>query len=72
MEVGNRLLLAILCTKGESLIIQDKVEKILKGSMDLISSPSRSHEHLNFLFLFFGAKHCWALSTNFENKQKVW
>ena len=33
-----------------------KVEKILKGSLDLISSPSRSHEHLNFLFLFFSAK----------------
>ena len=31
----------------------DKVEKILKGSLDSIPSPSRSCEHLNFLFLFF-------------------
>ena len=30
-----------------------KVEKILKGSLDLIPSPSRSCEHLNFLLLFF-------------------
>ena len=30
-----------------------KVENILKGNMDSISSPSRIHEHLNFLFLFF-------------------
>ena len=32
-----------------------KVEKILKGSLDLILSPSRSREHLNFyFFIFFG------------------
>ena len=30
-----------------------KVEKILKGNLDSITSPSRSYEHLNFLFLFF-------------------
>jgi hypothetical protein len=30
-----------------------KVEKILKCSLDLILSPSRSRESLNFLFLFF-------------------
>ena len=30
-----------------------KVEKILKGSLDSIPSPSRSCEHLIFLFLFF-------------------
>ena len=37
-----------------------KVEKILKGSQDSISSPSRSPKHLNFLFLFFSAKQvCW-------------
>ena len=30
-----------------------KVEKILKGSLDLILSPSRSCEHLNFCFHFF-------------------
>ena len=30
-----------------------KVEKTLKVSQDLISSPSRSHKHLNFYFLFF-------------------
>ena len=38
-----------------------KVEKILKGSLDSIPSPSRSCEHLNFLFSFFGhtiAGHC--------------
>ena len=34
-----------------------KVEKILKGSLDWISSPSRTHEHLNLLFLFFSTKH---------------
>ena len=28
-----------------------KVEKILKRRLDLISSPSRSHKHLNFSFL---------------------
>ena len=32
----------------------------LKVSLDLISSPLRSHEHLNF-----SAKHCWVLSTKF-------
>ena len=36
-----------------SRITTFKVEKILKGSLDSILSPSRSHEHLNFLFLFF-------------------
>ena len=30
-----------------------KVKKILKGRRDSIPSPSRSHEHLNFLFEFF-------------------
>ena len=43
-----------------------KVEKTLKVSQDLISSPSRSHKHLNSLFLFFSAKHWWA--TNFAVK----
>ena len=42
-----------------------KVQEILKGRRDSIPSPSRSHEHFNFVFLFFSAKHCWALSTNF-------
>ena len=37
------------------LRLQFKGEKILKGSQDSISSPSRSHKYLNlnFLFLFF-------------------
>ena len=35
------------------LRLQFKGEKILKGSKDSISSPSRSHEHLNFCFYFF-------------------
>ena len=38
-----------------------KVEKILKGSLDSIPSPSRSCEHLIFLFSFFWpniARHC--------------
>ena len=47
-----------------------KVEKILKGSLDSISSPSRSCEHLNFLFSFFFGqtllsivnKLCWTKS----------
>ena len=48
----------------------DKVGKILKGSMDLISSPSP----LRKIQIMGGkvclrcevvAKHCWALSTNF-------
>ena len=30
-----------------------KVEKILKGSLDSIPSPSRSREHLNFFIIFF-------------------
>jgi hypothetical protein len=30
-----------------------KVENILKGSLDLISLPSRSREHLYFLFIMF-------------------
>ena len=50
---------------------QLKVEKILKGSLDLIPSPSKSPEHLNFLFLFFSAKHCWVLSTNIWAKKFV-
>jgi hypothetical protein len=37
-----------------------KVEKILKGSLDSIPSSSRKREHLNFLFLVFSAKYCWA------------
>ena len=32
---------------------EDKVEKILKGSLDSIPSPSRSCEHFHFSFLFF-------------------
>ena len=39
----------------------DKAEKILKDSLDAILSPSRSCEHLNFLFSFFRpdiAGHC--------------
>ena len=47
-----------------------KVENILKGSLDSIPSPSKSREHLNFLSIFFSAKLCWALSTNFL-EQKV-
>ena len=41
-----------------------KVEKILKRSMGLIPSVSMSCEHLNFLFLWFFAKHCWVMSSN--------
>jgi hypothetical protein len=47
-----------------------KVEKILKGSLDSILSPSRNCEHLNFFVFIFFAKHCWVLSTNFV-EQKV-
>ena len=50
-----------------------KVEKILKGSLDSILSPSRSCEHLNFWFSFFwpnivckkfvdNAKQCFAFT----------
>ena len=46
---------------AKDIEIPGKVEKILKGSMDSIPSPSRSREHLNFYFLFFWpniAGHC--------------
>ena len=49
-----------------------KVEKILKGSLDSIPSPSRGHKHLKFLFIFFLTKHCWELSTNFLYKSVCW
>ena len=35
---------------GGYCILIDKVERILKGSLDLIPSPSRSCAHLNVLF----------------------
>ena len=49
-----------------------KAEKILKGSLDLIPSPSRSGEHLNFLFFIFSAIKCWAFSTNLFRQNICW
>ena len=48
----------------------DKVEKILKGSLDLIPSPSRSREHFNFNFLlvFFGQTLLGVVNKLFEQK----
>ena len=43
------------------MVIGGKVENILKDNLDLILSPSRSCEHLKFLFSFFWlniAGHC--------------
>ena len=33
--------------------LKGKIEKILKGSLDSIPSPSTNREHLNFLSYFF-------------------
>ena len=42
-----------------------KVDKILKGSLDSISSPSCSVKIQIMGGKGVKAKHCWALSTNF-------
>ena len=46
----------------------DKVEKILKGSLDLIPSSSPSVKIQIFggkVYLRNKVKHCWVMSTNF-------
>ena len=51
-----------------ALLFKFKVEKILKGSLDWISSPSPSVKTQIWAGKFtFGykAKDCWAMSTNF-------
>ena len=45
-----------------------EVDKILKGSLDMISSPSVKIQIMGEKGV--KAKHCWALSTSFR-KQKV-
>ena len=48
-----------------------KVEKILKGSLDSIPSPSRSCEYLKFLFLVFGANNKFFVQKRFvDNTQQ--
>ena len=46
-----------------------KVKKILKGRWDSIPSPLRSHEHLNFLFLFLWPNIAWHCQQTFLYKQ---
>ena len=46
-------------------IIITKVEKNLKGRLDLIPSPSRSVKIQIMVGKGEKAKHCWMLSTNF-------
>ena len=46
-------------------LLFDKVEKILKGSLDSISSPSPSMKIQINCLLGVKAKHCGALSKNF-------
>ena len=48
-----------------------KVEKILKGSLDSVQSPSRSREHLNFLFLFFWTNIAGRCQHTFCTKEFV-
>ena len=53
----------------------DKVEKILKGSLDLIPSPSLQWKFKLWAGKFawvVEAKHCWALSTNFWKQKNCW
>ena len=45
--------------------IKNKVEKILKGRLDSISSPSPSVKIQIMGRKGVKAKHCWVLSTNF-------
>ena len=46
--------------------LSGKVEKILKGALDLIPSPSVKIQIMGGkVCLMLKAKHCWALSTNF-------
>ena len=52
-------------------LISNKVENILKGSLDLIPSPSVKIDIMGGKFAWdVKAKHCWVMSTNFW-KQKV-
>jgi len=48
-----------------------KVEKILKGSPDSIPLPSRSFEHLNFLFLFLWQNIAGYCQQTFWSKKVV-
>ena len=48
-----------------------KIEKILKGSLDSIASPSRIPEHLNFLFHFFGKILLGVVNKPFLDKKFV-
>ena len=54
--------------KVETNELEDKVEKVLKGSLDSIPSPSHSVK-IQILggkvCLRCKGKHCWALSTSF-------
>ena len=62
-----------LCTKSVKFI--HKVEKILKGSLDLIPSPSSSVKVQivdRKVFLRWRAKHCWALSKNLWKQKVCW
>ena len=50
-----------------------KVEKNLKGSLDLFSSPSPSIQIMGRkVCLRCKGKHCWALSTNFSKQKFCW
>ena len=53
----------------------DKVEKILKGSLDLIPSPSLQWKFKLWAGKFtWGnkAKHCWVISSNFLFSKICW
>ena len=56
-------------------LLSFKVEKILKGTQDSISSPSPSVKIQIWEGKFawgIKAKHCWALSTNFWIQKLYW
>ena len=50
---------------GKIAVKIDKVKKILKGSLNSISSPSPSVKIQVIGGRIVKAKHCWALSTYF-------
>ena len=57
----------------ENISWNSKVKKILKGSLDLISSPSVKIQIMSGKFDWgVQAKHCWALSTNLLYSKVCW
>ena len=58
---------------SDQIITSVKVEKILKGNLDSIPSPSMKIQIMSVkICLRSKGKHCWVLSTNFWKQKVCW